>query len=444
MSRNDSFRELIPEGERVLCALSGGADSVYLLCKLLERGIDVCAAHYNHCLRGEESERDERFVRELCARRGVELRTGRGDVSGFARENGMGIEEAARELRYAFLESAARELPADLIATAHNADDNAETMLINLARGTGLRGLGGIPPKRGNIIRPILFTTRAEIECYLSENSISYVEDSTNAADDYARNRIRHSVVPVLRGINPNFSMSAARASRLLREDEEYLESLAQDFIRVHVTERAVPVGELVRLPKPLSARVLRLMSGTSLSQTHVAALLELAGGVGLGSCDLPGTRAVREQGFIRFGLEAAAIIAARPVLLEGDTEIPEAGITIRCSEIIKTPEINSSFNTFFFKCENICGTICCTARMPGDKIRLLGRGCTKRLSDIFSEGHLSQRERDLTCVLRDDVGPIAVYGLGMAERCSAQPGERSLKIEMIKRKNESRGNGIC
>ena len=443
MTRNDLFRELIPEGERVLCALSGGVDSVYLLCQLKERGIDLCAAHYNHCLRGEESERDERFVRELCANYEVELRVGRGDVSGFARENSLGIEEAARKLRYAFLESAADELSAGLIATAHNADDNAETMLINLARGTGLRGLGGIPPRRGNIIRPILYTTRAEIERYMSGNSIPYVEDSTNAGDEYTRNRIRHSVVPVLRGINPDFDMSAARASRLLREDELYLESLAQDFINTHVTRRGVPVSELVELPKPLSARVVRIMSGALLAQTHVDAVLELAEGSGLGSCDLPGTCAVREQGFIRFGHEAAATIVARPILLDGDTQIPESGIIIRCSESIKPPEINSSFNTFFFKCENICGTICCTARMPGDKIRLLGRGCTKRLSDIFSEGRLTQRERDLTCVLRDDAGPIAVYGLGMAERCAAQPGERSLKVEMMKIKNESRENGI-
>ena len=416
---------------------------MYLLCKLLEQGYDVCAAHYNHCLRGEESERDERFVRELCARRGVELSVGRGDVSGFARENGLGIEEAARDLRYAFLSEAAKTLSADLIATAHNADDNAETMLINLARGTGLRGLGGIPPRRGDIIRPMLYTTRAEIEEYLSESSISHVEDSTNAQDDYTRNRIRHSVVPVLRGVNPDFAMSAARAARLLREDELYLESLAREFINSHGSERGVPASELLRLPKPISARVVRLMSGSKLSEGHVDAVLELARGVGLGSIDLPGTRAVREQGFIRFGADEVATIAVHPVLLDGDTEIPEIGIVIRCSECEKTPEINSSFNTFFFKCESIYGTICCTARRPGDKIRLLGRGCTKSLSDIFSEKRMTQRERNLSGILRDDAGPIAVYGLGMAERCAAQPGERSLRVEIIKRKNKSRESRI-
>lgn len=154
---------LLPPGGGVLCAVSGGADSVYLLCRLCELreslGLRVWAAHYNHCLRGAESDRDEAFVRDLCAGLGVEAYSGRGDVAAFARENGLGTEDAARRLRYAFLEQTADALGADAIATAHTADDNAETMLLNLARGAGLRGLCGIPPRRGRVIRPILGVT---------------------------------------------------------------------------------------------------------------------------------------------------------------------------------------------------------------------------------------------------------------------------------------------
>ena len=196
----------LPSG-RVLCAVSGGADSVCLLhsCLRLARGGDttVCAAHYNHCLRGGESDRDERFVRSLCASLGVELRVGRGDVAAYARGRGMGTEEAARELRYAFLEEAADELGCGYILTAHNADDNAETMLMALVRGSGPRGLAGIPPRRGRILRPMLGATRAEIEAYLAENGLEHVEDSTNECTDYTRNRIRKLCMPVLREINP-------------------------------------------------------------------------------------------------------------------------------------------------------------------------------------------------------------------------------------------------
>ena len=236
----------LPSG-RVLCAVSGGADSVCLLhsCLRLTHGGDttVCAAHYNHCLRGGESDRDERFVRSLCASLGVELRVGRGDVAAYAREHGMGTEEAARELRYAFLEEAADELGCGYILTAHNADDNAETMLMALVRGSGPRGLAGIPPRRGRILRPMLGATRAEIEAYLAENGLEHVEDSTNECTDYTRNRIRKLCMPVLREINPRFAEAAARAGALLREDDAYLSSLAADFLKKYPDGRHRPLA---------------------------------------------------------------------------------------------------------------------------------------------------------------------------------------------------------
>ena len=197
MSDRFDFATLEKAG-KVLCAVSGGADSVYLLHRCLEgaagHGYAVCAAHYDHGLRGEESTRDSRFVADMCRELGVECLTGRGDVRSYARERRLGTEEAARELRYAFLQEAAGKMGAQLIATAHNAGDNAETMLLALARGAGLRGLGGIPPRRGNIVRPMLAVTRAEVEEYLAARGIAHVEDSTNALDDYARNRLRHQL----------------------------------------------------------------------------------------------------------------------------------------------------------------------------------------------------------------------------------------------------------
>ena len=187
----------------MLCAVSGGVDSMYLLHRMAElgaqRGFAVGCAHFNHGLRGAESDRDEAFVRAQCEKLGVPFYAGRGDV---ASVRGMGTEAAARELRYAFLTHCADEHGYDWIATAHTADDNAETLLLNLARGCGLRGLTGIPPQRGKLLRPMLDTTRAQAEAYLTARAIPHVEDSTNAADTYARNRVRHHAVPALESVN--------------------------------------------------------------------------------------------------------------------------------------------------------------------------------------------------------------------------------------------------
>ena len=176
---------------RILVALSGGADSTALLLSLQACGCELAAAHLNHCLRGSESDRDEDFVRALCARLGVPLTVERADVRAHAAAQGCGIEEAARSLRYAFLERAADAVGADWIATAHTADDNLETVLFHLTRGTGTRGMAGIPPRRGRIIRPLLGATRTEIEAYLAGKGEPYVTDSSNLTDAHTRNRIR-------------------------------------------------------------------------------------------------------------------------------------------------------------------------------------------------------------------------------------------------------------
>lgn len=437
MTMIDGFdTSLLPQNGGVLCAISGGADSVYLLCRLCELreslGLRVWAAHYNHCLRGAESDRDEDFVRALCAGLGVEAYFGRGDVAAFARENGLGTEDAARRLRYEFLEQTADALGADAIATAHTADDNAETMLLNLARGAGLRGLCGIPPRRGRVIRPILGVTREEIDAYLEGQGVAHVEDSSNAGDDYARNRIRHHAVPALRSVNPEFSRSASRAAELLRRDEEFLEGLAREFVEAHPD--GLPCRELSELPLPVSSRAIRLAAGTQLSETHVSAALSLADGEGLGFLDLPGMRVRREQGRLSFGAPEPVRLPVRELVIGGETEIPEAGVILHSEVTVYSGEIHSSLNTFFFQCENICGTITCTSRAAGDRIRLQGRGCTKKLSDLFAERRLTQAERELVPILRDEAGPIAVCGFGAAERVRPARGDRALRVKIIKK----------
>ena len=180
----------------VLCAVSGGLDSMCLLFALdawsREQGGRVIAAHFNHGLRGGLAGRDEQFVRKICAEWGVSLTVGRGDVRGFAKRNGLSIEEAARDMRYGFLRRTAKAEGCSYICTAHHADDNAETVLLNLVRGTGLRGLTGMEYRRDIILRPLLDVTRAELEAYAAAWSIPHIEDETNADPEAAsRNLIR-------------------------------------------------------------------------------------------------------------------------------------------------------------------------------------------------------------------------------------------------------------
>ena len=424
-------------GRRVLCAVSGGADSMYLLHRCLEgaaeNGFGVCAAHYNHCLRGEESERDEAFVRGECARLDVELRVGRGDVSGYAASHGMGTEEAARTLRYTFLEQAADELLADTIATAHNADDNAETVLFALARGSGPRGLAGIPPRRGRIVRPMLGVTRAEIERYLDSRGIAHVEDSTNASLDYSRNRIRALVMPVLRGINPGFAEAAQRSSALLRADDEYLDSLARDFLAKYPQGR-VKASELAGTGWSVASRVVRMMAPRALELRHVEAVLALVKS-GTGSADVPGARFSAGSGLI-YVERGAPELAQTPLNIPGVTELPGAGLCITTEIAENVCEIHTSLNTFYFQYENILGTAFISPRAPGDRMRPVGRGCTKKLSDLMSERGIPPGERDRVPVLRDGRGVLAVPGIGQDERRLPEPGSRALIVRVRTHKN--------
>ena len=227
-------RDLLPRGGHVLCAVSGGADSVCLLHWLnslrAEYGFRLTAAHYNHNLRGEQSLRDEEFVRSFVSKccPEVDLRVGSGEVAAQAAQRGTGIEETAREMRYTFLRETANRVGADVIATAHHAEDNAETLLLHLMRGSGLRGLTGILPRRDNLVRPFLTTRREEIEAYLRVYGLPHVEDSSNADERFARNRVRRQLLPLLEQMQPQFIAHANKTAQLLTQDEAYLTQQAE------------------------------------------------------------------------------------------------------------------------------------------------------------------------------------------------------------------------
>lgn len=258
----DGFRfGLIPPGSGVLCALSGGADSMYLLCRLLEGrekyGWTVQAAHLNHGLR-PTARRDEDFVRDWCGKRDVPLTVGHAAAGELARREGLSIEEAGRVLRYAFLEETARREGLGLIATGHHAGDNAETVLMNLIRGCGLNGLTGIPERRGNIVRPMLEASRPEIEGYLTAHNIPHVEDETNADPAYTRNKVRHQLLPLLEELNPRAAAHIAAAARRLGEDEALLAAQAAPLLEEALDipgGLALPVRALRDSPRPLALR---------------------------------------------------------------------------------------------------------------------------------------------------------------------------------------------
>ena len=427
---------LLKAGDRVLCAVSGGADSMcllhYLHTNAEKLGISVCAASFDHMLRGEASARDCEFVAAWCRERDIPCVTGCGDVRSYAFSEGMSEEEAARGLRYAFLKKSAAELGCTVTATAHNANDNAETMLFNLTRGGGLKGLCGIPPERDGIIRPLLSTTREQIERYNEENSVPFVTDATNLGDDYTRNILRHHVTPVLESINPAFFTAAARTALSLREDERCLEEMARAAYDKLYKNSALPADKLMQLPKPVAMRVIRMICGRGLSYAHAQAVYALPSGNESRHADIPGMRVTYDRGVLYFGAENS--IPREYALKAGQRiYIPESGLEVSAQIIDNCERIFKSFNILDFKCDSICGNISLTPRKSGDKIRLSHRKCTKSLKDLFNESGMSLRMRELTPVLRDEKGVIGVYGFGIDERCIARTGDRVLRVTINK-----------
>jgi len=433
--------DMLPESGLVLACVSGGADSMCLLEALLhisyERGFTVGVVHYNHGLRGEESERDEIFVKDICDACGVEFFSGAGDVRAYAKKHKLSLEAAARDMRYRFFFDTAEIIKAVKIATAHTADDNAETLLINLARGAGANGLSGIPPKRDIIIRPMLRISRGDVMNFVRERSIPYVEDSTNNLDIFTRNKIRHAVVPILREINPRFCEAVTAAAELLRADEELLSDLADFFIADCCAGLTTDAADLLNLPIAVSGRVIRKLHGGDISYRHVKAVLELCGHESpSASVSLPAMTVYREYGRLVFApkQELSADSFAPVYLEDGDSAIVLAiGLKISCKSVIyddKISKVNKSFTSFLFKSIDICGKMTVRSRREGDTIRIFGHNNTKTLKKLFIERRIPARKRGLTPVIADDEGVLAIYGLAIGDRAIPESGDAAIQID--------------
>lgn len=383
-----ALRNLTVPGQTVTCALSGGADSVamtHCVASLqAELGITAAACHFNHHLRGEESNSDESFCRELCASLGIPLTCGNGDVKARMAQTGESLEEAARILRYEFFAA-----QTGLVATAHTADDNAETVLLNLVRGTGLKGLCGIPAQRDTLIRPLLSVTREEILAYLEMQNLPHRQDSTNATDDCLRNRLRHHVLPLLKTENPSFPESIRRMTETLRQDEILLQSMADDLCSV---------TDLQNAPQPLRRRSLRSLLRNIPKLTH--AHIEAAEAIVLGSdpsagiC-LPDGKILRRE-YDRLVLEESSENATfSPVTLPcpGSVTVKELGITFTAAASGSPIEIRP--------------------RKQGDTITLSGG--SKSVKKLLIDKKIPAIRREMIPILEQDGNIISVWGVADA-----------------------------
>ena len=427
-------------GSALVCAVSGGADSVALLHCLWalseELGFSLSAAHFNHCLRGEESDGDEAFVRYLCKQWGVPLAVGRGDAAKRARETGESLEEAARALRHGFLSA-----QPGIIATAHNADDQVETVLINLLRGTGLKGLCGMEPRTARMIRPLLTVTRAEILAYLQKNGLSWREDSSNFEDDALRNRLRHHVIPLFRQENPSLAATVARSTAILRRDEGHLEQETAALLHKAARDGGWDVPILSRAPEALKTRALRqILGGSKPAAVHVAAMEALLQSThGSSEIALPGNRLARRE------YDLLSIVPAEDPVFSPVTLRPGEGAYLPGAKLwvsLGAPEILEKdvdfLSTFALNCDMMEKNLQLTIRprQPGDALRLPGG--TRSLKRLMIDRKIPASMRERLPVAADGRGVAAVYGLGCARDRRAAPGQRAVVLRFWREGSET------
>ena len=433
----------LPQRGLVVVGFSGGADSTALAHWLLGK-VDsqrLVLAHVNHQLRGEESERDEAAARQFAGRFGLRFAVFREDVAALSQKSGMGLEECGRMVRYRFFDSLAPGGD-DRILTAHNANDHAETVLMHLCRGASLPGLLGIPYSRGKILRPLLGVSRAEIEQYCRDHGLSYVTDSSNFSRQYARNKVRLQVLPVLEELNPGFLEAVSRMTETLAQDQDFLEGQGQALL-----ERArVPWGldgKALREAHPaVRSRALRRFweeqGGASLEKKHLdAMLLCLEQG---GETDLPGAvRARCSQGVFsfEFGREPGGFSVGAAL---GKTSLPCGKDLILEVKLLEKGQEKPKIHNLLFKkaldYDIITGNLRARSRQEGDRFSPAGRRVTKSLKQLFQENKIPLSQRNRTVLLEAAGKLVFCEGVGPAEGFQVtERTERALLVQIREEK---------
>ncbi len=398
--------EMVQPGDTVICAVSGGADSVALLfaLHLLKDNLSITleAAHFNHGLRGAESDRDEAFVGSLCQRYDIPLHVQRGAVM----PGKKGLEAAARDARYAYFET----LPGK-IATAHTADDNAETVLMHMVRGTGLKGLGAIAPVRGRYIRPMLLITRQQVLEFLEEYHLEHITDSSNASDAFLRNRLRHHVMPLLAVENPCLAESMSEMALRLRQDEQ---ALCADL---EITQ-TLSVKALRDMPAARRSRLLMAFLERCGVREPTAEHICLA--ESLVFSPKPSARASFPGGVVLsraydclMPLTAVDALCETQVPCPGEVVLSQLGLRLRCE---RANSIVNTADTFTVAAQ---GKIYLRSRRAGDRLRLSGG--TKTLKELFIDRKIPAHERLHIPVLADSQGVLGVWGIGVNQDRAAE-----------------------
>lgn len=418
--------KMLSGGERVTAALSGGADSVCLLLVLKELekvySLSVDAIHINHCIRGKEADSDEEFCRTVCDKLGVPFEVRRIDVPRLAEEKKQSLEEAARDARYSAF---AEHTKGGLLATAHTASDNAETVLFNLVRGTGLKGLCGIPPVRDNIIRPLIDVTREEVESFLGDRGQEFVTDSTNLETEYSRNKIRHNIIPELLKINNGFYRTFSSELKIFHEENEFIHNAAKSAY-----EKCYDKGALCGLEKydtVIRKRCIALfLREHSLPQSSekinsVNDILENGGKINITG----GAFAVCRKNVLTI-VRAAQECENTPVCMGENSIFPDRIFTA------ETREDSGGV----IDLDKVCGTLILRGRKNGDRIRLSGRDFTSSVKKLLNE-KVRADLRPVTHFLEDEKGLVYVENIGAADRVKTSENTvRSLYIKVSQRKN--------
>ena len=447
-------RRLLAQGPRVLAAVSGGADSValaHLLAELSAAGAVqlVGLAHFDHCLRGAESARDASFCRDLAATLQVAFDVEASDVGAESKRRSASIETTARELRYAFLERARTRANADVVAVAHTADDQAETVLLRLFRGAGTRGLGGIPPMRNRVIRPLIDLAHVELVAYLRDRNRLWMEDSTNQDRTIPRNWVRHEVLPLVSRQYGDLTARLARSADRARADDDALTAMtnaaADRAIRQTSEGMAVDVASLLAEPLAIQRRLLRLAiersSGQAASWTEVSALEDVLGAAKpvrarVGSCDVelspaqgvlsirsPGPRQPRPDSW-----------PARELPVPGAVDLPEAGCRVRAErrglEDIGGIEALAHSGPAQAVAAGIESDLMVRPWHPGDLMQVLGSSGRKKVQDLFVDRKVPRSRRHQVPIVTDAEGRIVwVAGVALGEAFRVTPATKSVVV---------------
>lgn len=432
--RNFLKEHEIDERSGFVIAVSGGADSITLLHAFKYLNLRILALHCNFNLRGKESNMDEQFVKRFCDTYGIALSVKKFDTTGHAKEHGMSVEMAARELRYAWFEEMRVKKKMDYIVVAHHADDFAETVLMNLCRGTGVRGLTGIRPVNGRILRPLLAKSREEILAYIQEHQLGYRTDSTNNSLDYTRNKIRHLVVPVMKEINPSFLRTVEENARNLREVEQIyqygIEQLKRKVVHEENGETLINIRETMGSPAP--ATLLReILKPYGFNGAQVEAVLN-------SHAATPGKQFEAGEFLLTKGRTYWRLFnllerdTGRTLLADcGEYRMGDQTFLVEEAEVAPDFEIPRESNVGCFDLDKLIYPLVLRHWSTGDWFCPLGmKRSRKKLSDFFTDLKFSAKQKKECLILQSDKDIVWVVGHRLDDRYKITPRtRRALKI---------------